>query len=136
LLARVAPQRHLSLSRSALQGLTQYAFPGNVRELRNVLERSALLCDGTVIERIHIDRALDTDVRPSPASGAATGLPASPPEAAGGRGSAQSLQEIERQVLHDVLRQHQGSRAELARKLGISERSLYRKLHALGSSDA
>jgi two-component system, NtrC family, response regulator HydG len=48
-------------------------------------------------------------------------------------GETSSLQELESQVLMAHLKQHQGSRAELAAKLGISTRSLYRKLKALDS---
>ena len=50
LIARVAPERRLALSREAFARLHQHPFPGNVRELRNVLERAALLTDGTTIE--------------------------------------------------------------------------------------
>ncbi|HSM22328.1 MAG TPA: sigma-54-dependent Fis family transcriptional regulator, partial [Rubrivivax sp.] len=60
LLSRVAPERRLGLSAAALQRLAEHAFPGNVRELRNVLERAALLCDGAVVERTHVERALGT----------------------------------------------------------------------------
>jgi DNA-binding NtrC family response regulator len=47
----------------------------------------------------------------------------------------QSLRDIELAVLLEQVRQHRGGRAELAAKLGISERSLYRKLKALEAFD-
>jgi DNA-binding NtrC family response regulator len=50
LLARVAPQRRISLSAGALALLQRHEFPGNVRELRNVLERATLMADGARIE--------------------------------------------------------------------------------------
>jgi two-component system, NtrC family, response regulator HydG len=124
LLARVAPQRRMSLSTGALAVLQRHAFPGNVRELRNVLERAALLADGASIEPVHVARALGSDApasaRRSPGPSWPDSLPASASDA--------SLRSVERAALQAQLKTHRGSRAELARKLGISERSLYRKL--------
>jgi len=135
LLARVAPERRLQLAPSALRRLGEHRFPGNVRELRNVLERAALLCDGPVIEVAHVDRALEVAASSmraaaapsSTARTAVTGAEAPGPATAAGR----SLREIEAEVLQSRLAVHRGSRAELARVLGISERTLYRKLREL-----
>ncbi len=124
LLARVAPQRRLSLSAGALAVLQRHAFPGNVRELRNVLERAALLADGASIEPVHVERALGSD---EPASARRASGPTSP-ESLAASASGASLRSVERAALQAQLKAHRGSRAELARKLGISERSLYRKL--------
>jgi DNA-binding NtrC family response regulator len=124
LLARVAPQRRMSLSTGALAVLQRHAFPGNVRELRNVLERAALLADGTSIEPVHVERALGSD---EPASARRTSGPKTPESLAASASDA-SLRSVERAALQAQLKAHRGSRAELARKLGISERSLYRKL--------
>lgn len=128
LLARVSQGRPLRLSAQALTQLASYPFPGNIRELRNVLERASLLCDGDMIEPMHIERALNPDMpwhaRPTAASVGA-------PLASAGEG--RPLRDIESDALVAQLQQHQGSRAELAAKLGISPRSLYRKLKALGT---
>jgi DNA-binding NtrC family response regulator len=124
LLSRVAPQRRLALSAGALAVLQRHAFPGNVRELRNVLERAALLADGTSIEPVHVERALGSD---EPASARRASGPTSPESLAASASDA-SLRSVERAALQAQLKAHRGSRAELARKLGISERSLYRKL--------
>jgi two-component system, NtrC family, response regulator HydG len=128
LLARVAPQRRLSLSPAAQALLQRHPFPGNVRELRNVLERAALLADGSVIEPVHVEQALGTDARSSAGPRASAGV--------GDRGGAAatpdvSLRSVERAALQAQLQVHRGSRAELARKLGISARSLYRKLREI-----
>ncbi len=124
LLARVAPQRRLSLSAEALGRLRQHPFPGNVRELRNVLERAALLTDGAQIERAQIEQALDTRFTPGQPRESVTAKPADAI-------TATNLRDLERSALMTQLQSHQGSRAALARQLGISERSLYRKLRAL-----
>jgi DNA-binding NtrC family response regulator len=127
LLDRVAPQRRLSLSADTQELLKRYPFPGNVRELRNVLERAALLADGHSIEPAHVERALDAGVALS-----LVDLPSTKPAPAGASALGSSLRSVERATLQAQLKAHQGSRAELAQKLGISERSLYRKLHEIG----
>jgi two-component system, NtrC family, response regulator HydG len=124
LLARVAPQRRLALSAKANARLQQHPFPGNVRELRNVLERAALLADGQQIEAAQVERALGSD---EPAYARRVPGPISP-ESLFTSASDASLRSVERAALQAQLKAHRGSRAELARKLGISERSLYRKL--------
>jgi two-component system response regulator HydG len=125
LLQRVAPQRRLALDGQALQCLNEHDFPGNVRELRNVLERAALLADGSQIERTHVERALDTGAAPPQPASPVSGVAAIDLE------PGSTLREVERAVLRSQLQAHQGSRAELARKLGISERSLYRRLREI-----
>ncbi len=124
LLQRVAPTRPLRLAPDALWLLQAHDFPGNVRELRNLLERAALLCDGDVMDADNIQQALDAGRRTVPA-------PPSAPIALGAT-ATESLAGMERSLLLQALADHRGSRAELAAKLGISERSLYRKLKALG----
>lgn len=101
------------LSADALEILVQYGWPGNIREMRNVLERVLLL-----------------------AAGAEEILPAHlPPEMAGngsGTGPAtlesMSLQEVERRHIARVLAHHAGNRSRTARTLGISRATLYEKL--------
>jgi two-component system, NtrC family, response regulator HydG len=122
LLARVAPGRRLRLSPSALRALQHYAFPGNVRELRNVLERASLLCDGDEIGPQHLDEDIC----------AWCAEPSAPDATEATSAPTIDLEEAQRQALLRAVRNHSGSRQDLARKLGISERTLYRRLRALG----
>ena len=92
-------------------------FEGNIRELRNLLERASLLADGTEIEPRHlanVDDAPPTGDRPPP-------MP-----------QWRTLDENERDYLAWALKHHQGDRASLAHRLGLSERTLFRKLRELG----
>ena len=138
LLTRVAPDRRLTLTPGALDALVGHPYPGNVRELCNVLERAALLCDGAEIERQHIEQSMGRGGMRPDASGAPStrSQTSAPPSKQIWPGSSGSLKVIEEAVLREQLHAHTGTRAELARVLGISERSLYRKLRALGAQDA
>ena len=115
LLQRIAPQRTLSLHPEALACLQRHDFPGNIRELRNRLERAALLADGDVILPEH----LSDDCMRVPAR--AEDLPS----------ELLPLEEVERRYLARIVATHPGDRRALAEKLGISERTLYRKLKQL-----
>ena len=128
LLDRVAPQRRLALSADTLDLLKRHPFPGNVRELRNVLERAALLADGNSIDPVHVGWALDCGGMPS----SIERTPAEVLREVGAINPDSSLRSVERAALRTQLKAHRGSRAELAQQLGISERSLYRKLREIG----
>ena len=123
--------RALQLSGAALALLEAQPYPGNVRELRNLLERTALLCDGDTIGAEHVQQALACGLPPL-ASGVEEGA-AEPRASAALAGSSRQRRLLDDQALQQALATHQGSRAALARQLGISERSLYRRLKALGA---
>jgi two-component system, NtrC family, response regulator HydG len=112
--------------------LAQHPFPGNVRELRNVLERAALLTDGDAISEAVIERALSVGGR-SPAAGAA--VPGGSVERASAKPHrhGHALREAQREALRAALASHHGNREALARTLGISVRTLYRRLESLDS---
>jgi DNA-binding NtrC family response regulator len=122
LLARVAPGRPLRLSKAALDLVEGLPFDGNIRELRNLLERASLLADDVEIEPRHLlDN--DQDARAS-----------NPPPAHGPLPLRQiwmTLEENEHRYLAWAMEQHVGDRPALARKLGVSERTLFRKLGAI-----
>jgi len=114
------------LSVDALARLHHHDWPGNVRELRNLLQRAVLLADGARIEPSHLQL-------PGPATPPAPPDPdqAAPsswrPEADGVR----PLAEVEADYLRWCVTRSGLDRRTLADKLGISERTLYRKLSAL-----
>jgi len=111
LLTRVAADRNLRFSDESIELLRHYGYPGNVRELRNIIERASLLCDGKIIEPSH----LPEEVR----------------NIGGLTSKSVNLADMERQTLETRLAHHQGSRKMLADELGISERTLYRRLKQL-----
>jgi transcriptional regulator with PAS, ATPase and Fis domain len=112
LLGRIAPGRSLQLTEAAMERLMQYGFQGNIRELRNLLERAKLLTDGDSIDERHFP------------AGSAPGTNTIPPTDE----EILPLEEIERRYVQRALQQLGGDKRELARRLNISERTLYRKL--------
>ena len=111
LLARVSGGRSIALSTEVRDWLSTYSFPGNVRELRNILERACLLCDGDELRRQH--------------------LPANSPSHARGVVPVPWQRGMKGVVLADLARVFAGNRKALAEHLGLSERTLYRRLKAL-----
>ncbi len=118
LLKRIAPGRKLQLSSEALAFLQSYGFPGNIRELRNMLERASILADGATILPDHLPDAGEKRE--------AVGQPASLPF-----DGVVSLQQMERQYLQWALARLPASRRAQAYALGVSERTLFRKLETL-----
>jgi len=123
LLSRVRPGRQFELSTAARRALVAYDYPGNVRELRNIVERASLLVAGDRIEREHLPVEVVAE------------RPERRPEA--GKDKAPlALRTIERESLAQALVEYRGNRRELAQALGLSERTLYRKLREYGLSRA
>ena len=102
-------KRRLTIDADALMQLQRYSWPGNIRELRNVLERASLFADDGVIHSVHLPQVPD-----------ATAQRLANPAVADGHSLAQ------------ILSAFKGTRSELARHLGISERTLYRRLKEQG----
>jgi len=119
LLSRLSPDRAYHVAAATLACLQRYAFPGNIRELRNILERAILLADDDVILPEHLTAE------------ACDSAAASNDRQLLGSGEILPLREIERRYLIQVVARFQGDRDSLADKLGISKRTLFRKLQNL-----
>ena len=117
------PSHRLSADASEL--LLGYDYPGNVRELRNILQRAATLSTNGIItaREIHIDDDA-RPLRPDPLLAAA-----------GRRGGEPSMKSLESRYIAELLAEHRGKRANVAEILDISERTLYRKLKQYGLQD-
>jgi DNA-binding NtrC family response regulator len=118
---------------AALSELCSYDFPGNVRELRNVIEHSVAVARGAPLEPRHLPRYLQ---RPSvvvsaPGSAVRVASALLPPKAHPMAALA-PLHQVEREHILQALEQAQGNKALAARLLGVSRHQLYSKLERLG----
>lgn len=121
-----------SLSPEALAKLTAYDFPGNVRELENVIERAAILSRGDVIQAEHLAFApKGSALKPRPSAGDLESA-APPAETVGPRDLDEKLEEVERTELMLALARAGGNKAEMARQLGMQRTTLYYRLKKLG----
>jgi len=100
----------------ALACLMTYTYPGNIRELENIIERAFILCKSGMIDRTHL---------PEPICGipGASEMPA---------WDAMSFRDLEAIFLINVLRRNAWNKHRTARELGIHKSTLFRKLKALG----
>ena len=103
-----------TLSADAIEVLSRYPWPGNARELRNVIERVVLLAHGPQI------RASDLPLQPPGAAASAASSPAI------------SLAELERRHIESVLHDTNWHQGRAASALGISSKTLYRKIREYG----
>ncbi len=125
------------LAPEVLERLQCYPWPGNVRELRNVIERALLSCRGERIGLEDLPPAL-TGGDPLPSAGthaAGVALEEEPAAAEGSDGRFDLdgwLAELERRAILRALEESGGVQARAARRLGISERSLWHRIKKLG----
>jgi DNA-binding NtrC family response regulator len=117
-----AGARSFSIEPEAMDALRQYDWPGNLRELRNVIERAVILAGDEPIslEEIHIPERRYRDV-PSAAFGAGLGASAD-----------RTLSDQEEQMIRQALEKSGGNKSKAARLLGITRRALYGRLEKYG----
>jgi DNA-binding NtrC family response regulator len=137
LLARIAKQpglRGLGITDTAMEQLVNYGWPGNVRQLQDVLFRAAVLCEGdalTVADFPHIvSQSHPRQSRASSASADGAGVTLFEPD-----GHLRALDAIEADIIRLAIGHYRGRMTEVARRLGIGRSTLYRKLAELGISD-
>lgn len=141
-LASISAKRNApscSVSEETMKVLQNYPWPGNVRELENVLERASAFCQNNIIRPNDLSR----DVRefkfhpgtvhvPTGLSRAASTPPHAPAPQSGQTDNpyvgGQSLADLEKVAILQTLDQCDGNKAQAARILGISEKSIYNKL--------
>jgi two-component system response regulator PilR (NtrC family) len=123
-----------ALSADALQALQAYPFPGNVRELENVLERALTLCSGPLVEAEHIKlRSLAVPQAAVPQAAVTLSVAAAAPGAALGPGAlGDQLEEVEREVIVRALEQTRYNKTAAAKLLGITFRALRYRIKKLG----
>lgn len=103
------------VSDKVLARLMEHDYPGNVRELENIIEQAFVLCPGSLIDCEHIP----LELRPAAAAEREDLRP-------------MSLEAMERFLIREALERRKGNRKEAARDLGINVSTLYRKTKTLG----
>jgi len=103
------------LSQAVMLRLMAHDYPGNVRELENIIEHAFVLCPGGLIEMHHLPPELQLESAPARGEGA----------------DARTLKTMERIMIHDALQRHHGNRSRVAHDLGIDYSTLYRKIRDL-----
>jgi DNA-binding NtrC family response regulator len=114
-------RRDMRIEDDALNALASYSFPGNVRELKNLIERLVILTPDDVIRAEDVKNCL-----PGGTASKATGLyrPGVPFRVL--------VEEAERVILQDAMAHHGGQMAATARALDLERSHLYKKTRALG----
>jgi two-component system nitrogen regulation response regulator NtrX len=132
-LARFAAERRMagpSISEEAMAALQAHDWPGNVRQLRNIIERTLILAPGDRISRIDVDllppEILDSQ---SAISGSSTTM------AIMGSPLREARESFEREYLKIQIRRFSGNISRTASFIGMERSALHRKLKALGIGD-
>ena len=113
------------LSREAADVLMRYSYPGNVRELQNILERAVVMTRHPVISRRDLSPEVLSAEEAGPGQAGASG-------ALDGRGLPDQVETLERQAIREALDRAEGVQSRAAEQLGITERNLRYKLKKYG----
>jgi DNA-binding NtrC family response regulator len=110
-----------SVSPEALAMLTAYSWPGNIRQLENVIQHAVLLSSGPELLTAHLPRQVKDNISPAVESGSARS-----------KLLIESRQAIERAHIHQVLKKCNYRRVRAAEALGVSRATLYKKIKEYG----
>jgi PAS domain S-box-containing protein len=113
---RLHDRQVTGLSKEAFSIIMRHDFPGNVRELQNIIEHAFVLCHSGMIQTHHLPSYLKQNATQDDMT----------------HGPGINLRTVEKQLIQKALRNHQGNRTLAARELGINPSTLYRKIHRLG----
>ncbi len=127
------------VSNEVIAILLNYDFPGNVRELENIIEHCFVLCNGEMIEPMHLPGHLRAEL-PANTKTDATTAPGANDTADATAWSAQKLnkkdvttiQQMEILLITDALKRNKGNKTRTARQLGIDKSTLFRKIKKYG----
>jgi len=131
--ARYASERRVpapTVSEDAMAALQAHDWPGNVRQLRNIIERTIILAPGDRISRI------DLDMLPSEITGDQPHLPTSAGKSIMATPLREARESFEREYLRVQIRRFSGNISRTASFIGMERSALHRKLKMLGLSDA
>ena len=120
---RIRPRHAASFTDAALEALRSYSWPGNIRELANLVERLSIL-SGPVVDAPAVRQVLRAPFSPPPASLS--------PAMQLGRPLSDALDDFERSFIGAALAQADGNMAEAARILQTDRANLYRRMRRLG----
>lgn len=126
ILRRLAPDKDYELTQSGVEFLQGYDFSGNIRELRNIIERAILLVDGNKIESSHLfpiefnHPKINENRQPSCTTCRVV----------------QSLETVQSKYIQCLLREHGDNLEQLSSKLNVSKRTLYRMIKRIKEPDS
>ena len=121
-LSRRQGKEIIGFSDDAMATLLRHDFPGNVRELKNVVEYAHVLCRGGLIQVEHLPRRLVDAVAPSEPALVRAPTPRDAPP------SGEGIEAMERRLIVEALRRNNNHREKTARELGIGKTTLWRKM--------
>jgi PAS domain S-box-containing protein len=112
---RIYDKNICCFSDDAMAVLMSYEFPGNIRELENILEHCFVLCQGDVIETMHLPSAIQRSIKGQESE----------------IGEFRTLRQMELLMIERALSRNDGNRTAAAKELGINPSTLFRKLKSL-----